>query len=355
MSTVMVVPSLKVSGGIREALRLAAELDSEGAKASILSMWRSPHAMPSTLDVAHLSDWTPRAVRAPMDLLLVASRFRRWWRDHAGPDTVAVFTHYATLPMALMVPAHQRLFFVQDLEWRFIANAMLSRALRRFVLGVYRTGRIISANAYLTRRLQQEGVTVSTEAPIWADKSFFAPDAPTRDIDFAMVLRKGDHKRLDLYLQFISLARARGMTIAVITPEDEIATQVSDQATELLVRPSQEDMRNLYSRSACFVHLSDHEGFGLPPLEAMGAGCLPVCRDSGGVRAFMLDGPCADLLLPLSLPIATLLDRAQGVVNDPDHAARRSAARQHFLRGLDECQRSRASLLATVLSKENSR
>ncbi|WP_431259097.1 hypothetical protein ACQ86G_02135 [Roseateles chitinivorans] len=238
MSAVIVVPSLKISGGNREALRLTTELNRDGHAASVLSLWVSPHAMASTVPVAHLSSWPPRAARALGELPILTYRFARWWRHTARRASTVVFTHYATLPLALLVPRRQRFFFVQDLEWNFVGSGPLSRLLRRVVLGIYRSGRIISANAYLSERLADEGMDVALEAPIWADADFLAPDAPTQDIDFAMVLRKGDHKRLDLYLRFIALARARQLRVGVITPEDDIAAQVRDQVEVLLLRPS---------------------------------------------------------------------------------------------------------------------
>jgi glycosyltransferase involved in cell wall biosynthesis len=353
MRTVIVVPSLKISGGNREALRLANELNRDAQGASVLTLWVSPHEMATTVPVANLSSWPPRAARALGELPILTYRFARWWRHAAQRAGAVIFTHYATLPLALLVPRRQRFFFVQDLEWNFVGSGPLSRLLRRIVLGIYRSGRIISANAYLSDRLAAEGMEVAIEAPIWADADFLAPDAPTQDVDFAMVLRKGDHKRLDLYLRFIALARARQLRVGVITPEDDIAEQVHDEVDVLLLRPKHAQMRDLYSRSTCFIHLSEHEGFGLPPLESMGAGCTPVCRDSGGVRAFMADGPFADLLLPLSMPLEQVLARAEAVVRDPAQIVRRASARAHFQHGLARCEQARRGLLAAMLTEQH--
>ena len=48
------------------------------------------------------------------------------------------------------------------------------------------------------------------------------------------------------------------------------------------------------------------EGFGLPPLEAMGGGCIPACRDSGGVRNYM-HGQFHRLLFPLSEKVPNIV------------------------------------------------
>lgn len=352
MSITIVVPSLKISGGIREALRLSSELSQDGLVSVVLSLWKSPHSMKSVGSVEHLSNWAPRVVSALFQLPVLIYRFSRWRQQRARNMSAVVFTHYATLPMACLVPRSRRFFFVQDLEWNFVGNGLLSSVLRWFVLWIYRSGQIISANAYLSRRLTEEGLRVALQVPIWADSAFLSSDATVIDIDFAMVLRKGDHKRLDLYLHFIELAKAHGLRVAAITPEEEIAHKVRDEVTEVLLRADLLTMRALYARTACFIHLSDHEGFGLPPLEAMGAGCIPICRDSGGVRAFMLDGPAANLLMPLEMSVEELFHQALSVIKVPISSERRLAMREHFQRGLANCEHKRKGLASALLKDD---
>ena len=105
-----------------------------------------------------------------------------------------------------------------------------------------------------------------------------------RDVDFTMVLRKGPHKRLDYYRSFIALARATGdVKLAVIALEAELTAAVRGSVDVCLIRPSLEDMRQLYQRSKCFVHLSEHEGFGVPLLEAMHFDVPVLAYDSTAV------------------------------------------------------------------------
>jgi len=345
----IVLPSLKISGGIRESLRLAGDLNLDCGDASLISMWVSPNEMSSPVPVKYLSSWPTRPFRALGELPIIAYRFAQWCRYSIRPGCLFIFTHYATLPLALLVPRRQRLFFVQGLEWTFLGNRLLSHVLKRFVLGTYRTGNVITANAYLSDHLVDEGIDGAMEAPIWADSRFLAPDALAQDVDFAMVLRKGSVKRLDLYLRFIDLAHEAQMRVAVITPDDDIATQVSNRVSQVLLRPEIEQMRDLYARSVCFIHLSENEGFGLPPLESMGAGCTPVCRDSGGVRAFMREEPFDELLLPLSLPLEDVFKRAETVVRDNNRFNRREAARDCFRKGLARCEQARKGLVEAIV------
>jgi len=314
----VVVPSLKVSGGNREALRLAAEISLMGMSADVVSMWLAPHPFndgPST-PVQTLSTLPPRADRALLQLPLLMWRFRRWIAARHGLQWF-VFTHYATFPLAWFVPRCRRLFFVQDLEWRFVTSGALASLLREFILFCYRHGRVITTNEYLSRSMRDAGVAVAGETPIWADPGFLTSAPGPRDIDFVMVLRKGAHKRLDLYLRFIELANAERLRVAVLSPEDELVDSVREHVALAVLRPTMNEMRMVYARSKCFIHLSEHEGFGLPPLEAMGAGCVPVCRDSGGVRAFMREAELSSMLLSLDLALERVFDTACVLLRNP--------------------------------------
>ena len=54
--------------------------------------------------------------------------------------------------------------------------------------------------------------------------------------------------------------------------------------------PSDAEVNELFNKAAAFVQTSRHEGFCLPPLEAMAAGTPVVCTDAHGNRDFCVDG-----------------------------------------------------------------
>jgi len=349
----LVTPALKVSGGNRELLQLGGQLAARGADVDVVSLWRADNPIASVLPVAHQSDWRSQAVWAPLQWPLLALAFRRWMRSDArasASEDRYLFTHYSTLPLAALVPRERRYFFVQDLEWKFVHNRLLSWLLRRAILFFYRRGSLVSANAYLTSSLRQLGLPVLLEAPIWAAPDYLTSEAGPRDIDFVMMLRKGAHKRLADYHAFIELARRgpRKVTLAAISPDDDLIAEVSSRVDFCLTRPTRAQMRALYQRAHCFVHLSEHEGFGLPPLEAMGAGCIPLCRDSGGVRAFMAAPELVELLLPAEADVEEVYRRGCQLLDDPVRAADYSRrAREVFRRGsLATAQASDAAVTA---------
>jgi glycosyltransferase involved in cell wall biosynthesis len=54
--------------------------------------------------------------------------------------------------------------------------------------------------------------------------------------------------------------------------------------------PSDEQVNELFNEATVFIQTSTHEGFALPPLEAMATGCAVVCTDAHGNRDFCVDG-----------------------------------------------------------------
>ncbi len=75
--------------------------------------------------------------------------------------------------------------------------------------------------------------------------------------------------------------------------------------------PGDERVGELFSEATVFVQTSTHEGFALPPLEAMATGGAVVCTDAHGNRDFCVDG--VNCLMPdpsraaVSAAIARLL------------------------------------------------
>ncbi|MFT5046377.1 MAG: glycosyltransferase involved in cell wall biosynthesis [Porticoccaceae bacterium] len=304
---IFVVNALKISGGGFEVYRLASELRDAGEDVLIVVMWRAQNEMENShqIPIMRLTNWKTQVVWAVFQLPII---FIRFWMQTCQPRMIKarpiwIFTHYSTLPLAMLVSKLNRWTFVQDLEWRFIGEGVSAQLLKKFILLIYRRSHLLAANAGLEAALQRCDLKVDAVAPIWADQTFMQVGNDKRDVDILMVLRKGSHKRLDLYLAFISsLAGDVNVRMVVITTEHKIAEQVRPLVSECHVNINKMEMAALYARTKIFLLLSEHEGFGLPPLEAMGAGCVPVCRDSGGPQSYM-QGILRDLLLPLTLPL----------------------------------------------------
>lgn len=349
---VLVLPSLRISGGILEALRLAEDLRSRGADVRIMCLWNHPHPVHFVdFPVRYLTLRPPTISYAAFAMPLLMWRYSRYLselRSATNREGIAVIlTHYSTLPFGWFTPPPRRYCFVQGVEWMFVSEGWFRSALRRFIVSSYSRSRIVVANAYLHNVMCSAGIVPIAQASVWADP-FFADCQMEHDrpVDVALVLRRGQLKRLDLYLKLLAVAATEPrLSCAVITTEDDIAAMVRGVSIICLLRPEKQEMRDLYLRSKLFVLLSDHEGFGLPPLEAMGAGCVPVCRDSGGVRCYMKNGLKGNLI-PLETPVEAIMEHIRGLISNEKALQELSTeARSIFMRGLSESEQSRKTAL----------
>ena len=342
----VLAPSLRISGGIKETVRLVQEIVAgQDVDVVIASMWRHAHEVDTgNIRVVHLLDAAPIASRALKQLPAIAIAFRHLLSEVSsipGKRMHLLLTHYSTYLLGWIAPRLPRICFNQDMEWRFVARGMPRYLLKRAILFTNRRSSVVTTNTYVTDTYRSAGVRPLGEASIWADQQWLASTMPEpRDIDVLMLLRGSHIKRLDLYLEALTLLRAgTDLRVAVITPDTSIAERVRHDVSELHLRPSDDGMKELFGRSRMFLLLSDVEGFGLPPLEAMGSGCVPVCRDSGGVRCYMR-GEFAKLLFPRDVSVAEIVDEVARLI-ESDQKPSPESAREAFVTGLKASQASR--------------
>jgi GT2 family glycosyltransferase/glycosyltransferase involved in cell wall biosynthesis len=123
-----------------------------------------------------------------------------------------------------------------------------------------------------------------------------------------------------------------------------IEPQVADEleGARYFTRPSDAEVNGLYNQATALVQTSKHEGFCLPLLEAMAAGCAVICTDSHGNRDFCHDGENCLLVDDNPQAVATAITRLFG---DADLRAKlvagglRTAAEYDYPKKLDEVAR----------------
>ncbi|HSX53099.1 MAG TPA: glycosyltransferase [Patescibacteria group bacterium] len=88
-----------------------------------------------------------------------------------------------------------------------------------------------------------------------------------------------------------------------------------DKAIEYINRPTDNEANELYNRATIFAQTSYHEGFCLPIIEAMAAGCPVICTDSNGNRGFSDDGK--NCIMVEADDVAGLAAAIKRVIGDP--------------------------------------
>jgi glycosyltransferase involved in cell wall biosynthesis len=316
----LILPSLRISGGVQEALLLAEQLTRHGVSVRVLSLWKADNELPHPhLPADYLSHSTPRKIFAAVQYPFLLIKFIYYLcKNTVERRPALMLTHFSTFPFSWLAPSYRWYCFNQDIEWMFVPDGLGRLLLRRFILATCRRSQVINTNSFIESQYAQEGIESVAQMTIWADEFWTSGESvPDRPIDVVLLLRRGRMKRLDLYLDILPQLRQRNIRCATVTPDPELHSLVQHRVEHAFLRPTNQEMRDLYKQSKIFLSLSDTEGFGLTPLEAMGQGCVPVCRDSGGVRCYMRDSLLPNLIAR-SEPLETIINRVKDLLASPN-------------------------------------
>ena len=206
---------------------------------------------------------------APQDAIKVAT----WWNTGA-PVWHASVRHG--------VPV----FFVQDIETSYYPE---SERVRDAVLASYREEfRYMTISGWNRDRLRELRRDAELMAP-GIDLDTFRPldDVARRDDMLLAIGRTNPLKNLPLTIDSWRALRAPGPELCLFGIEPALGPKY---ATRYVERPSDDGVNELLNQATVFVQTSTHEGFCLPPLEAMATGAAVVCTDAHGNRDFCRDG-----------------------------------------------------------------
>ena len=226
-----------------------------------------------------------------------------------SPDLV-ICTHYSTLSHLFIFPSHCRICFLQDFEWLFPSDSIFLQSIFKWLmLSCYSSCRsLIFANKYLHSvftqfpRLQSSLIRFFLY-PVGSQvlPSNNSLQAYTERIyDLIFIIRKGRQKSFELYVQVINklISSFPSFRVACIGHDTNKQFFVNSPNFVFYSYCSKSDLLSLFSSSKYYLLLSKHEGFGLPPLEAMSCGCVPILLANGGCTNYIPSS--YPFLLPLS-------------------------------------------------------
>jgi GT2 family glycosyltransferase/glycosyltransferase involved in cell wall biosynthesis len=210
-------------------------------------------------------------------------------------------------------------FFVQDIETSYYPD---SEKLRNAVLASYREEfryiTISGSNRDRLRELRREADLM----PPGIDLATFRPldDVVRRDGMLLAVGRTNPLKNLPLTIDAWRALGEPRPELCMFGIEPELGPKYGARYVE---RPTDAGVNRLLNEATVFVQTSTHEGFCLPPLEAMATGGAVVCTDAHGNRDFCVDG--VNCLIPD--PTVESVSGAVGrLLADPQLRARLGAA-----------------------------
>jgi len=234
-----------------------------------------------------------------------------------------VLTHALTFSSFLLPKKvlDRSVIVIQDMDWSGVRQpfGMFMKAGGKITLRNHRA--ILAANPYLTNEIRLIGNNVIGQFKLGISKVFCDADEPitsqNRDIDFLFIARPQGRKRLSFYIEWIKAISKLNprIRIAAASQDRDVLMALSRLNQVQLHQPSDDlELKKLYKRSKFFLLASSAEGFALPPLEAMGSGCIPVITECGGPSVYAKHNHNALVLPKTSSPqvvavfCSTLLD-----------------------------------------------
>jgi GT2 family glycosyltransferase len=183
-------------------------------------------------------------------------------------------------------------YFVQDIETSYYPD---DEEVRHAVLDSYRPEfRYMTISSWNRERLRELGLDAELIPP-GIDLDTFRPlEGVRRREDMVLALgRSHPLKNLPLTLAaWRALAEPRPeLCLFGIEPEVAVGEEgAPERGVRYVESPSDAQVNELFNEATVFVQTSSHEGFALPPLEAMATGGAVACTDAHGNRDFCVDG-----------------------------------------------------------------
>jgi GT2 family glycosyltransferase/glycosyltransferase involved in cell wall biosynthesis len=267
LRVIYVTEDTGVGGGHRDVFEHLNRLHDRGHEVELWSLGGVPDWFELRAPVRSFDSYDDLAeALAPLDAIKVAT----WWATSA-PVWEASVLH--GIPV----------YFVQDIETSYYPD---SEWLRYAVLASYRPEfRYMTISSWNRDQLRELGLD-ATLIPPGIDLDNFRPlaEVPRSERMVLAIGRSNPLKNLPL-----TLAGWRGLPaprpeLCLFGIEPDLAPE--DPDARYFTSPSDEQVNRLFNEATVFVQTSTHEGFCLPALEAMAAGCAVVCTDAHGNRDF---------------------------------------------------------------------
>jgi GT2 family glycosyltransferase/glycosyltransferase involved in cell wall biosynthesis len=286
-----------IGGGHRDIFEHLNRLHERGHEVALYTLGEAPDWFELRVPV-HSFEFYDELIDAlaGVDAIKIAT----WWNT-AAPVWRASVLHG--------IPA----YFVQDIETSYYPD---DESARHAVLDSYRPEfRYMTISSWNRERLRELGLDAELIPP-GIDLDTFKP-LPGNERKPATVLALGRTNPLKNLPLTIEAWRALGERPELEQPaelcmfgiEPELASEPGMRYVE---SPSDEGVNELFNEATVFVQTSTHEGFCLPPLEAMATGGAVVCTDAHGNRDFCVDGENCLMPAPDSASVTAALARVLG-------------------------------------------
>ncbi|TDN87871.1 glycosyltransferase [Microbacterium sp. BK668] len=304
---VFVLNATSISGGIRAVFEIANGLAERGFEVEIWSLEGEPTWFDLHVPV--------RTYTTYEDLLL----------SLRNVDAIKVATWWETAQVVWLASVNHGIpvYLIQEFETWFYPNDAVAQA--AVVSSYRREFASLTEASYQVEELAEIGIEATLIPHGFDPKAFHVlPDWTRRDDAVLALGRSFFQKNFAMTERAWRALGEERPTLMLFGTEPGILV---DERVEYSERPRDAQVNELYNSATIFVQTSRHEGFCLPVLEAMAAGCPVITTDSHGNRDFCRDGE--NSVFVAQDDAAGLAAAIRGLMNDP---AERDRLRENGLR-----------------------
>jgi GT2 family glycosyltransferase len=327
LRVIYVTEDTGVGGGHRDIFEHLNGLLDRGHEVELWTLAGEPDWFPLRAPVRTFTSYEELGdALAPIDAIKVAT----WWNT---ASTVWSSSVLHGIPV----------YFVQDIETSYYPD---DEHMRHRVLASYRHEfRYMTISSWNREKLRELGLNAVLIPPGIDLENFRPLPEVTRRANMVLALgRTNPLKNLPLTLAAWRALPEPRPELCLFGIEPHVA---DEPGIRYVLSPSDEEVSRLFNEATVFLQTSTHEGFCLPPLEAMATGGAVVCTDAHGNRDFCVDGE--NCLMPepdrreVTRAVRRLLEDpalrerlgAAGIETAADYAwARRLDALERFLTDL---------------------
>ena len=299
LRVVYVTEGTGIGGGHRDIFEHLNRLLDRGHEVALYTLGDAPEWFPLRAPVRSFEFYDELVdALADIDAIKVAT----WWNTAAPVWRASVLRG---------IPV----YLVQDIETSYYPD---DEPVRHAVLDSYRPEfRYMTISSWNRERLRELGLDAELIPPGIDLQTFRPLEGVERRTDMVLALgRSNPLKNLPLTVDAWHALHQPRPELCLFGIEPELAREPGMRYVE---SPSDEEVNELFNEATVFVQTSSHEGFALPPLEAMATGCAVVCTDAHGNRDFCVDG--ANCMMP-ETDRESVCAALSKVLADPDLRAR---------------------------------
>lgn len=267
---IFVLPATSLSGGIRVVFEVANNLTKLGHDIEIWSLRSESEWDSDELVVRYFAD------------------YRGMIQALSAEDAIKVATWWETAQIVLLssVNIGKPVQFVQEFETWFYPNDKVAQAA---VVSSYRPEfTYLTIADYQRSELSSIGIT-SLLIPVGYDSNTYhlTNSDSAKRTGMLAVGRSFFQKNFKMTSEAWKLLGEERPELKLFGHEPDI---LKDSKAHYFYKPSNSEVNDLYNKASFFVQTSRHEGFCLPIIEAMAAGCPVITTDSHGNRGFCFNG-----------------------------------------------------------------